>query len=352
MDTDYLIIGAGLCGLTCAHLLTQAGKSVRVLEARAQAGGRIRSVVRDEDNQFVGDLGPTWIWPKYQPTARRWVEQLGLSMFDQFDQGQTLIDSGPDVSIQRYPVPGQDGSVRLVGGSSSIIDALVASLPADCIQFNAKVSAIAIDANGVTVTTGEHAITADRVICALPPRVANQIQWQPELPAQFATLLDATPTWMAPQAKVVATYDQPFWRAQGLSGRIMSRSGPVGEAHDHCSPDQAIASVFGFLAWPASMRAEHTDTLIEQIASQFERCFGQSPNEIFLQDWATEPTVTTLQDLSGPIEHPTVRPNQLRTAIGEGRLRFAVAEASVLSPGLIEGALDSAEQTVEAFLAE
>jgi len=112
LDAEYLIIGAGLSGLTCAHLLAQAGKSVLVLEARAQAGGRIRSVYHEESEHFVGDLGPTWIWPKYQSTARRWVEQLGLSMFDQFDQGQTLIDSGPNVSVQRYPVPGQRNNRR------------------------------------------------------------------------------------------------------------------------------------------------------------------------------------------------------------------------------------------------
>jgi len=188
------------------------------------------------------------------------------------------------------------------------------------------------------------------VICAVPLRVASLIRWQPELPVPLKTLLADTPTWMAPQAKVVATYDQPFWRSQGLSGRIMSRSGPIGEAHDHCSPDLSVAAIFGFLAWPASMRAEHTDTLVEQIASQFERCFGQSPAEIYLHDWATEPTVSTPQDLTGPAEHPSVRPNQVRTAVGDGRIRFAVAETSVLSPGLIEGALDSAEQTVEAFL--
>ena len=90
MDAQYLVIGAGLSGLACAHLLHQAGKTVRVLEARGQAGGRIRSAY-DKKERVVGDLGPTWIWPKYQPTAQRWIEQLGLSMFDQYDQGHTLI---------------------------------------------------------------------------------------------------------------------------------------------------------------------------------------------------------------------------------------------------------------------
>ena len=39
MKYDYLIIGAGLFGATCARLLTEAGKSVLVIEKRGNVGG-------------------------------------------------------------------------------------------------------------------------------------------------------------------------------------------------------------------------------------------------------------------------------------------------------------------------
>ena len=352
LDTDYLIIGAGLSGLTCAHLLGLAGKSVRVLEARAQCGGRIRSAGTGESNQLVGDLGPTWVWPKYQPVVQRWIEQLELPTFDQYDQGQTLIDSGPGISVQRYPVPGQDGSVRFVGGTTAIIDALASRLPASAVEFNASVNAVTANEDAIEVFTDNSRYRCTRLICAVPPRIATQISWQPALPDALNSIMAATPTWMAPQAKVVAAYAEPFWRAQGLSGRLMSRTGPIGEAHDHCSPDATVAAIFGFVAWSATQRKEHRDQLITLIGDQLERCYGRAPEQIYLQDWASEVTVATAQDLAGPIEHPSVRPNLLRTALADGRIRFAVAEASVLSPGLIEGALHSAEQTVEAFLGE
>ncbi|MGC1440452.1 MAG: NAD(P)-binding protein, partial [Burkholderiaceae bacterium] len=41
---DIVIIGAGLCGLATARLLTAGTKSIVVLEATERAGGRIRSV--------------------------------------------------------------------------------------------------------------------------------------------------------------------------------------------------------------------------------------------------------------------------------------------------------------------
>ena len=36
---DFLIVGAGLFGATCARLLSEAGKSVMVIEKRGQIGG-------------------------------------------------------------------------------------------------------------------------------------------------------------------------------------------------------------------------------------------------------------------------------------------------------------------------
>ena len=68
-NTDVVIIGAGLSGLTAAVTLQEAGISVQVLEADAQIGGRIRSVRDGASTQAVADLGPTWVWPKYQPVV-------------------------------------------------------------------------------------------------------------------------------------------------------------------------------------------------------------------------------------------------------------------------------------------
>lgn len=62
MKYDVIVIGGGLGGLECAHILSRSGKSVLVLEKGAQPGGCIQSYRRggmsfDTGFHYVGGLG-------------------------------------------------------------------------------------------------------------------------------------------------------------------------------------------------------------------------------------------------------------------------------------------------------
>ena len=76
---DVLVAGAGLAGLQCARLLTDAGLAVEVWEAADDVGGRIRT---DEVDGFRVDRGFQVLNPAY-PAVRRWVDAdaLGLQPF-------------------------------------------------------------------------------------------------------------------------------------------------------------------------------------------------------------------------------------------------------------------------------
>ena len=79
MDTDVLIVGGGLAGLTAARLLHRSGIDFRLLEARDRLGGRILSAGADGNPSADGfDLGPSWFWPAAQPAMAALVADLGL----------------------------------------------------------------------------------------------------------------------------------------------------------------------------------------------------------------------------------------------------------------------------------
>ncbi|WP_069737917.1 FAD-dependent oxidoreductase [Streptomyces sp. EN27] len=86
---DVIIIGAGIAGLSAAHLLTGAGLGVRVLEAEPRVGGRLAT---DEVDGFRLDrLGPLLCtsWPELTGTPG-----LGAPELRQFAPGVLVHSEG------------------------------------------------------------------------------------------------------------------------------------------------------------------------------------------------------------------------------------------------------------------
>jgi len=61
-----------------------------------------------------------------------------------------------------------------------------------------------IGADGAVLAQGK------RVVLALPPRVAELLEFTPNLPESTLHAMKAVPTWMAGQAKICAIYETPF----------------------------------------------------------------------------------------------------------------------------------------------
>ncbi|MGI9502560.1 MAG: flavin monoamine oxidase family protein [Geminicoccaceae bacterium] len=349
LQAEIGIIGGGLAGLAAATLLIEAGRSVQVVEARDRPGGRIRSVLDDQGRHFA-DLGPSWIWPSVQPTIARWIEKLGLSTFAQYQDGLVILDHGREDTVERRPLPGQFGTMRLEGGPQALIDRLATRIPRTAIRTGAPVVSIDLSDKEVAIRTGGASpdmLHVGQLIVAVPPRITLAgIDWQPGLPAALTQALAALPTWMASQAKVAVIYDRAFWRERGWSGRIFSRVGPLMEAHDHSGADGNPAAIYGFVGWPPDHRKAAAADLETHIRAQLSRCFGKDapePKAVHIEDWATDPLVATPRDLAEPMDHPQPGPAFLRAPQAADRLWFAGSETAAQSPGLIEGALVAAE---------
>jgi len=79
-NAEVIIIGAGLSGLTAAKVLKEAGKSIIILEAADELGGRVKT---DELDGFLLDRGFQVLLTAY-PEAKRLLDydELDLCYFD------------------------------------------------------------------------------------------------------------------------------------------------------------------------------------------------------------------------------------------------------------------------------
>lgn len=102
---DVLVIGAGLAGLQCARVLSRAGRSVDVLEANDEVGGRVRTEVVDG---FRCDRGFQLLNPAY-PDAK---SQLNLAALE-------LRAFGRGIAVRRA-----DGLAELALDPKSLMAAL------------------------------------------------------------------------------------------------------------------------------------------------------------------------------------------------------------------------------------
>lgn len=350
-DTTVAIIGAGLAGLNAARLLHRAGIDFHLFEARDRAGGRILTV--DEMGGLAEDgfdLGPSWFWPQMHPVMAELVNELGLPFFAQYSTGDLVFERTPREIPQRVPEFAQEpSSMRLAGGTAALVRALMCDLPLDRLHFSAPVTALRLMGESVEVIASGRIITARYVIAALPPRLfAEKLMLHPAPVSSDLNRWQATATWMAPHAKVLALYDRPFWRDAGLSGLAQSMVGPLTEIHD-ATTASGKAALFGFAGVPAANRAAvGEETLIRSAIQQLIRLFGSeagSPRATLVKDWARDPWTAAKADAVATA-HPAALIEDWVTGEWRGRLFVAGSEASPSDPGYLAGAVEASRRAV------
>ncbi|MBD3671725.1 MAG: FAD-dependent oxidoreductase [Gammaproteobacteria bacterium] len=357
-NKSVIIIGAGLSGLYLTHRLGQLGFEVTVLEARDRIGGRILSQALGENRHDCVDLGPSWVWPAFQPRLSHLLDELKLDVFPQFTRGDSLYQL-PDGGIERHAGPSpHEQSSRLVGGAQALVNRLAESSNMT-LHLNTRVQSIDAETKTVLAMKGDETMsfTADHVVSAMPLRLlAETVSIQADIGDELLNHWKAVPTWMAGHCKMVFVYDSPFWRDQGLSGEVFSHHGPLSEIYDgspyskeDSGPGFALTSFVGLNAHQRESVSE--SQLMNACLAQLEQLFGaqaRAVEQVIIKDWSHEAMTTRPSDLSGPHRHPEYPANLPRQLLGRF-LSIAGTEAAVEFGGYIEGALESAD-TILALL--
>jgi monoamine oxidase len=180
---------------------------------------------------------------------------------------------------------------RIVGGSQRIAQRLAEEL-GEAVVLGEPVRAIDQRPDKVVVTTAARTLEADAVIVTIPQHLIASIAFDPPLPARRAQLVQNVP--MGSVIKIVARYEQPFWRDAGLAGFCVSLDHPVSVIFDNSPPDASCGMLVGFFEGAHARTASDRtfDWRRQTFTSTLEHFFGPQaahPGEVVELDWSSEP---------------------------------------------------------------
>lgn len=238
-------------------------------------------------------------------------------------------------------VEGGAQQTRIEGGAQRIAETMAERL-GERVHLEEPVRAIKRTDCGVTIESDSIRTEAEYAVVAVPPTVAGRIRYEPPLPASRDGLTQRSP--MGSVTKCVATYEEPFWRQEDLSGEVVDAGGPVGLIFDDSPSDGSSGALVGFLLgddareWTDADDNERRDVVLESFAEYFGSEAAE-PTEYSDHVWAKEP-------YSGGCYVGTAAPGTL-TSYGEalrepvGRIHWAGTETATEWAGYMDGAVRS-----------
>lgn len=311
----------------------------KLIEASSALGGRL---LNDSVHNDI-DLGGAWIWDS-QPRVNSLVTGLQIETFRQ---------------------PDEQSSIRLVGGAAAMIQKLALPIPKETIHLDSPVVSCSLHSstNGekpfVEVkTSNDKVFRARHVVFAAPPKlISKHVQFDPPLQPDKRRAMEASQTWMAGVTKVALVYPKRFWDYQ-YSNMGLPRNGPAFQMYDSSTKDSSINALTFFTLVPHNSPAYDDDkTLAQMVAQQLAsvwKAFGQAKMadqsgsfaSYHVQRWPKERFLSedTKPKTINPHPHPV---RHLSTTDWGGMLHFAGSEADRFSPGVMEGAVSSAERVLE-----
>ncbi len=232
---------------------------------------------------------------------------------------------------------------RFVGGSQLVSERVARKLHSRVV-LRSPVRAIHQDGHGLTVTSDRLVVHAKQAIVAIPPVLLEHIHFSPAMPRMRRNLTRRiVPGHLI---KWEAIYDRPFWRDAGLSGQVISDTGPVRSTFDNSPPSGAPGIMFGFIGGAdAAAVAKMTESQRRDLVlAQFATWFGDAARTTigaFEMDWTDEAWTRGC-----PVGH--TGPGVLRRygpALRERfrRIHWAGTEVATFWNGYMDGAVRSGE---------
>lgn len=345
IQSDVVIIGAGLTGLATAYFLRDSQLKVSIVEARDRIGGRIHT--KYDPSLAAQEMGATWLGKKHQELIRL-LETLEIGVFEQALGKLAVyepISTSPHQIVQLPP--NTDPSFRIQGGTTRLINTLADNLEEGQLHTSQVIKSIEADEEGISVQSATHCFRGTKVISTLPPYLLlKTIAISPALPTELTAVIKQTHTWMGESIKVSLTYAKPFWRAANSSGTIFSNVGPIPEMYDHSNYEDNAFALKGFFngSYFSVSKAER----LEMVLKQLRKYFGAQADDFLSYEetvWRKE-AFTFIPYESHVLPHQNNGHPIYRNTFLDGKLLIAGSETAASFPGYMDGAVTSARFAV------
>lgn len=341
--SKYIIVGAGLSGLTSAYQLKKTGETdFVILESRERIGGRILT------NEGV-DLGATWFQTHHQNVLRL-LDELQVEKFHQYSKGRSVLvysTMAPEHYFESDP--NTPSAYRISGSSSAMIHTLAESVK-DNTLLETTVSKISEIGNRLVVETNNGVFSAEKVIVTIPPKIVTRIEFKPELSEVVTRAMDSTHTWMSNAMKVGMTFKTPFWRDMNLSGTVIGQVGAVTELYDHGNAEDNSYALMGFLN--EGLRDYSSQERKKRILEYLTKYLGEEIGNYLTyeeKDWSQDMNTSSDSIKSVYMSPSYGNPIFAKTYMND-RLIFSGAETSPIHGGYMDGAIYRGIEVVDVLL--
>jgi monoamine oxidase len=292
-DRSVIVVGAGAAGLSAAHLLTRAGVDVRILEAGATHGGRMRHTTDFVD--FPIPLGAEWIHDDAAVLNDIAGEPVEVALVG-YGRDDTL---GYYDGVLRLEPVADDEDLKFVGSSwLDFFETHVLPGIADKLRLDTQV--VGIDATGEHVTVTDERgsiIEADAAIVTVPVSIlrARDITFTPDLDQAMWTAIDDVEVWGG--IKVFIEFDERFYPTFLT---FPDRDSTAGQRlyFDAAHGQDSVAHVLGLFAVGAPAAAYQgldDDALRAYVLAELDEVFDGAASRSYrrhlTQDWTAEPHI-------------------------------------------------------------
>jgi monoamine oxidase len=240
---------------------------------------------------------------------------------------------------------------RFVGGSQLVSIRLAEQL-GDVIRLEAPVRRIATTERGAVVRADGVEARGRRVVVTVPPTLAGRLEYDPPMSGYRDQLTQRIPQGSVIKCNVV--YDEPFWRADGLSGQAGSDTGPAKVIFDNSPPDGSPGILLAFLEgqYARDLGRLPAPERRERVLATLARLFGpraRTPAAFHEKAWADDVWSRGCYGCHMPPGAWTGYGPALREPVGP--IHWAGAETATTWSGYMDGALSSGERAAGEALA-